>query len=70
MRRGVTIHQVANFTAAFVHFVCLYVCVHGEGVGRTIESNRRHVSPPSVTHLLLGIKGRAGVIDDQIGQNG
>ena len=51
-------------------FVCLYVCMLGEGVGRTIESNRRHVSPPSVTHLLLGIKARTGVIDDQIGQNG
>ena len=25
---------------------------------------------PSVTHLLLGIKARTGVIDDQIGQNG
>ena len=27
-------------------------------------------APPSVTHLLLGIKARTGVIDDQIGQNG
>ena len=25
---------------------------------------------PSVSHLLLGIKARTGVIDDQIGQNG
>ena len=27
-------------------------------------------APPSLTHLLLGIKARTGVIDDQIGQNG
>lgn len=27
-------------------------------------------APPSLIHLLLGIKARTGVIDDQIGQNG
>ena len=27
-------------------------------------------APTSVTLLLLGIKARTGVIDDQIGQNG
>ena len=35
--------------------------------GNILIGNR---APPSVTHLLLGIKARTGVIDDQIGQNG
>ena len=41
----------------------------GKGVkgGKILIVSR---APPSVTHLLLGIKARTGVIDDQIGQNG